>query len=81
MGRGLAVRRCGPARFGDAARRAGYATAIGWKILWGVVTLAAWIFGDVDRGWIAAVIWFVFAGMVSVISGWAEPDALRADED
>jgi hypothetical protein len=51
----------------------GYATAIGWKIVWGMTTLASWAFGDVARGWLGAVIWFVFAGMIVIISGWPEP--------
>lgn len=61
----------------------GYAAAIGWKITWGVITLASWLFGGVERGWVGAIIWFVFAGMIVIISGWPEPVAplIRLDED
>lgn len=51
----------------------GYAAAIGWKIIWSLTTLASWAFGDVDRGWVATIIWAVFGGMIWVISGWPEP--------
>lgn len=50
----------------------GYVAAISLKIIWGLVTLASWILGNVPRGWIGAIIWLVFAAMVGVISGWPE---------
>lgn len=61
----------------------GYATAIGWKILWSLMALLSWAFGDVDRGWVLAVIFGVFGGMVAVVSGWSEPvtSHIRLDED
>lgn len=51
----------------------GYAAAIGWKVAWGATTFASWAFGGVERGWLAAIIWLVFAGMVVIISDWPEP--------
>lgn len=51
----------------------GYTAAIIWKVVWGLTTLASWLFGGVDRGWVATFIWFTFALMVWVISGWPEP--------
>jgi len=50
----------------------GYAAAICLKIGWGVVCLGAWLFGDVDRGYVSAAIWLGLAWMVWVISGWPE---------
>lgn len=60
--------------------RFGYAAAIGWKIAWSATTLASWIIGGVDRGWVSSIIWAVVAGMVLVIAGWPEPSGvLRAE--
>lgn len=51
----------------------GYAAAIALKVCWGIVCLGAWLFGDVDRGYVSAVIWLGLAYFVSVIGGWPEP--------
>jgi len=51
----------------------GYAAAICLKIGWGIVSLGAWLFGGVDRGYVAAAIWLGLAYAVSVIAGWLEP--------
>lgn len=51
----------------------GYSAAIGWKLLWGLTTLASWLFGGVARGWVSTIIWSVVAGMVAVVAGWPEP--------
>lgn len=51
----------------------GYAAGVVWKILWSLTTLASWVFGGVDRGWLGAITWIVVAGMVWDISGWPEP--------
>lgn len=53
--------------------RIGFACAIFLKVLWGLVCLGSWIFGDVERGYVSAAIWLAAAGFVGVISGWAEP--------
>jgi hypothetical protein len=42
------------------------------KVGWGVLYLAGWLWGEIDRGYVAAVIWGAFAGFVQVIAGWAE---------
>jgi len=55
----------------------GYAAAICLKIGWGIVSLGAWLFGSVDRGYVAAAIWLGLAYAVSVISGWPEPGDLK----
>ena len=49
-----------------------YAAAIGWKIIWALTTLASWAFGGVERGWVAAFIWGVVAGLVAVDAGRGE---------
>lgn len=51
----------------------GFATAIGLKIGWGIVCVLAWLFGGVDRGYVAAAIWLGLAYVVSVIASWPEP--------
>lgn len=53
--------------------RFGYAAAIGWKIAWSLTTLASWIVGGVDRGWVSSIVWAYAAGMIVVIAGWPEP--------
>jgi hypothetical protein len=50
----------------------GYASAIGLKIGWGIVSLAGWLFGGVDRGYVSAAIWLGLAYLVSVVAGWPE---------
>jgi hypothetical protein len=49
-----------------------YAAAIGWKIIWALTTLASWVFGGVERGWVSTFIWGVVAGIVAVDSGRGE---------
>jgi hypothetical protein len=53
--------------------RFGYAAAIGWKIAWSLTSLASWIVGGVERGWVSSIVWAVVAGMIVVIAGWPEP--------
>jgi hypothetical protein len=58
-----------------------YAVAIGWKIIWSLTSVASWLFGDVQRGWVSAFIWGFVAGIVGVISGWPEPVVAPPDPD
>lgn len=51
----------------------GYASAIGLKIGWGIVSLGGWLFGGVDRGYVSAAVWLGLAYLVSVVAGWPEP--------
>lgn len=51
----------------------GFATAIGWKIIWSATALASWVFGGVDRGWVTTIVWLTFAAMIAVVSDWPEP--------
>lgn len=52
----------------------GYAAAILLKLAWGMVCLAGWLFGGVDRGYVSAVIWLGLAwAVVWNVAGWPEP--------
>lgn len=53
--------------------RVPYACAAALKVLWGSMFLIGWLIGAVDRGWVAAVIWLVFAVFVVRIASWPEP--------
>ncbi len=55
----------------------GYATAIGLKIGWGIVSLGGWLFGGVDRGYVSAAIWLGLAYAVSVLASWPEPGDMK----
>ena len=55
----------------------GYTAAIVIKVLWGVASLGGWLVGGVDRGYVSAAIWLVFAWLAGVIAGWAEPGDLK----
>ena len=50
-----------------------FAAAIGIKVLWAVASLAAWLVGGVDRGYVNVVVWVAFAGFVGIIASWPEP--------
>jgi hypothetical protein len=49
-----------------------FAVAMAIKVLWAVVTMAGWLFGGVERGYVAAAVWLGLAGWVAIISGWPE---------
>lgn len=51
----------------------GFTAAIMIKVLWGVACIGGWVVGHVDRGYVAGVIWLVFAAFVGNTAGWAEP--------
>ena len=52
--------------------RVGFAAAMAIKVLWGLTNVAAWLFGDVDRGYVLGAVFLTFAGFVWIISGWSE---------
>lgn len=54
-------------------RGGAYAAAAALKTLWGGMFLFGWMAGAIERGWVAAVIWLVFAAFVVRISSWPEP--------
>ena len=51
----------------------GFAAAIALKIVWGIVCVLAWLFGDVERGYVSAAIWLGLAYFVINIASWPEP--------
>lgn len=53
--------------------RFAFAAAAALKVLWGSMFLAGWVAGVIDRGWVGAVIWLVFAGWVIRLASWPEP--------
>ncbi|MEV6159430.1 hypothetical protein AB0L53_54770 [Nonomuraea sp. NPDC052129] len=53
--------------------RAAFAAAMLIKVVWGMVQLAGWLIGDLDRGYVSAAVWLALAAFVHVISGWPEP--------
>lgn len=52
---------------------AAFAAAIGIKLLWAIVGMAAWLFGGVERGYLTTVVWLGFATLVAIIASWPEP--------
>lgn len=54
--------------------RVSFAAAAGLKVLWGSLFLVGWLAGVVERGWVSAVIWLVFALVVVRLASWPEPD-------
>jgi len=53
--------------------RWGFSAAIAIKVLWGMLSLAGWLLGGVERGYVSAAIWLAMAGWVWEIAGWPEP--------
>ncbi len=51
--------------------RFGFVAAIGIKVVWAILSFTGWLVDDVTLGSVA--IWLGLAGLVWVISGWAEP--------
>lgn len=50
-----------------------FAAAMFLKVLWGVTYLLGWVMFHLERGYVSAAIWLVFAGWIFVISTWPEP--------
>jgi hypothetical protein len=50
-----------------------FACAIGIKVMWGLVSLGGWLVGGVERGYVSAAVWLVFAAFVGIIASWPEP--------
>ena len=56
----------------------GFTVAVVMPVLWAVVYSAAWIAGDIPRGWVQAAIFAALAAAVAVVAGMPEPrDLLR----
>lgn len=57
----------------------GFIAAVVMPVLWAVVYLAAWIDGDIPRGWVTAALFVALGGAVAVVAGMPEPrDIARA---
>lgn len=52
--------------------RMAFTAAVTIKVAWGSTSLAAWTMGVSPRGWLAALVWLAFAGLIAVISTWPE---------
>jgi hypothetical protein len=50
----------------------GYTLAMFLLALWALVFLFGWLIGDVERGYLSAVIWGAFCGVTGLIAGWRE---------
>jgi len=68
---GVTAAACGAVCPGRKA--VGYGVAVAPPALWAVVYLAAWLAGDVPRGWVSAAIYAALAAAVAVIAGMPEP--------
>jgi hypothetical protein len=53
--------------------RYAFACAAGIKTLWGGVFLFGWLAGEIERGWVGAVLWLGLAVLVVILAGWPEP--------
>lgn len=47
----------------------GFMFAVALKVAWGSFALWGWLVGQVDRGYVSAVIWLAFACFVYLIAG------------
>ncbi|HZX39513.1 MAG TPA: hypothetical protein VFF37_14490 [Streptomyces sp.] len=47
--------------------------AVAIKVTWGLLSLFGWMAGAVDRGYISAVVWLVFAYFVFRVAGGIPP--------
>lgn len=54
-------------------RPIGFTAAVVMPALWTVVYFAAWIDGDVPRGWVSALLFGLLAAAVWVVAGMSDP--------
>lgn len=52
--------------------RVAFTVAVAIKVAWGSVSLIAWVTGVSPRGWLPALVWLAFSGLIAVISTWPE---------
>jgi hypothetical protein len=52
--------------------RIAFTAAVAIKLAWGSTSLAAWTMGVSPRGWLPALVWLAFAGLIAVIATWPE---------
>lgn len=53
--------------------RVAFAFASLLKVAWGCLHLAAFVVGEIPRGYVSAVVWLAFAAFVHLIAVWPEP--------
>lgn len=58
-----------------------FAAAMALKTLWGATFLLGWIWLNLERGYVSAIIWLAMAGWVFIISTWPEPPIFAPDSD
>lgn len=51
------------------------------RVLWGTAFFFAWVTHDLYRGWVSAIIWWLFAMHVLIVSGWVEPSYETPEAD
>ncbi len=54
-----------------------FIAAVGLKVGWGLLSLLGWLAGVVDRGYVSAAIWLLFAAFVVLIAGGIPPAPQR----
>lgn len=52
--------------------RLAYTAATAMKLAWGSAAFASWLVGVNPRGWLGALVWVAFGGLIAVISTWPE---------
>lgn len=55
----------------------GFMFAVALKVAWGLFALLGWLAGEIDRGYVSAVIWLGFAAFVHLIAGGVPPATPR----
>jgi hypothetical protein len=50
-----------------------FVAAISIKVGWGLLSLFGWLNGAIERGYVSAVIWLVFAAFVFLVAGGIPP--------
>jgi hypothetical protein len=46
-----------------------FMAAVALKVAWGLMAFFGWVAGEIDRGYVSAVIWLAFAAFVFLIAG------------
>lgn len=62
--------------FCPGRKAVGFTAAVVMPTLWAVVYFAAWIDGDIPRGWVSGVLFLLLAAAVAVVAGMPEPREL-----
>lgn len=58
--------------------RLGFTAAAALKVFWGLACLGSWLFGEVERGYVAAAVWLGLAYLMArVLAPWPEPGDVK----